>query len=637
MMPENYNLHDNALWYIQNNFSVFPCNQKDKTPATAHGFKDASKVPALTEQRWRKNPEYNIGIATGSMSGGIVVIDLDRDPETGKDGYAELKKWERDNNITLPDTVQSITGRGGYHIFYRSSQSIPCSSNQDKGIDIRGDGGYIIAPPSIHPNGHRYEWEIAPDDRPIAEATPEVMMFINWAKQHDEADDAPEDSKISIIDEVTEKRVLTALDKIPVKDLSYDEWIHIGMAIHNIGMAFEIWDEWSKDDPRYNDGNSTTIEKWRSFSGTKSRWNAGTIFNIEKRFHEVAKEHRSTPIISSLASELQSADDVEEKTAEWLIPNFIPRYQITTLAGDGGQGKTTIECALASAITTGTNCFMTEHSLPNSFTSKPENVLFLSAEDDFSRVLKRKLRISGADMSRVFTLPISSPSFSKIKFASEELKELIAYCRPALVIFDPIQAFVPPDIQMGWRNAMRQCLNPLIGYGEQYGASFLIICHTNKQAGSYGRRRIAESADIWDISRSVLMVGDTGENDIKYMSHEKCNYGALQRTILYKLDGERIIYQGQSNLQDADYVRRDKASRSSPAKDEAKQIVIDTLQANKGSMKSADLDAVLDGQGMSRSTRNRAKAELKDEKIIRYVKDDFNGDWITALVKFEHE
>lgn len=61
---------------------------------------------------------------------------------------------------------------------------------------------------------------------------------------------------------------------------------------------------------------------------------------------------------------------------------------------------------------------------------------------------------------------------------------------------------------MGDRNAMRQCLEPLIGYGDKYGTTFLIIEHTNKQSGVYGRRRIADSADIWDISRSVLIVGD---------------------------------------------------------------------------------------------------------------------------------
>ena len=64
---------------------------------------------------------------------------------------------------------------------------------------------------------------------------------------------------------------------------------------------------------------------------------------------------------------------------------------------------------------------------------------------------------------------------------------------------------MPPEIRMGDRNAMRNCLAPLIGYGEKYGVTFLIVEHANKQSGVWGRKRIADSADIWDISRSVIM------------------------------------------------------------------------------------------------------------------------------------
>lgn len=461
----------------------------------------------------------------------------------------------------------------------------------------------------------------------------------------DSACNKPEQVDLSV-DADTVERIEQALAAIPIKAkdehgkhvVSYADWIHVGMALYNCGMSFEVFDAWSsKDESRY-DGTEATLKKWNSFRNSESRWNAGTIFNMLKRF-QTPKDNSTTAPSGGLdlAHALQTADYIEEQEAEWLIPEFMPRYQITTLAGDGGTGKTTIECALAAAITTGSQCFMTEHSIPENFTSEPENVLFLSAEDDFSRVLKRKLRKAGADLSRVYTLPISSPLFQKVKFASDELEQLIRECHPSLVIFDPIQAFVPPDIQMGWRNAMRQCLSPLIGYGEKYGASFLIICHTNKQSGSSGRRRIAESADIWDISRSVLMVGDTGEDGCKYLSHEKSNYGELQQTILYKLDGERIIYEGRSELRDADYIRKDRTAKPAPARDEAKQMIINALTENGGHMKSTDLDSVLIGQGVTRITRNRAKSELKDTKVIKYSKDDFNGEWITSLVKSGHE
>ena len=58
-------------------------------------------------------------------------------------------------------------------------------------------------------------------------------------------------------------------------------------------------------------------------------------------------------------------------------------------------------------------------------------------------------------------------------------------------------------MQMGQRNAMRACLSPLIGIGEEFGVTSLIVVHTNKKQGVFGRNRIADSADVWDIARSV--------------------------------------------------------------------------------------------------------------------------------------
>lgn len=81
---------------------------------------------------------------------------------------------------------------------------------------------------------------------------------------------------------------------------------------------------------------------------------------------------------------------------------------------------------------------------------------------------------------------------------------------------------------------MRNCLNPLIGLGEEYGTTFLIVVHTNKRQGVYGRNRIADSADVWDIARSVLITGAAKDN-MRYLSHEKSNYGEPGRTVLYTI------------------------------------------------------------------------------------------------------
>lgn len=234
---------------------------------------------------------------------------------------------------------------------------------------------------------------------------------------------------------------------------------------------------------------------------------------------------------------LVSLSDVEEKEAEWLVWEYMPKGQINIFAGDGGSGKTTSWCGLAAAVSNGTKVFFeAENPNENPFVERePQKVIFFSSEDSLEYTLKARLRKTGANLNNIYSVSLRDERFSQIKFNSPILKDLIKEVQPALVIFDPIQAFIPPDIQMGQRNAMRNCLNPLIGLGEEYGTTFLIIVHTNKRQGVYGRNRIADSADVWDIARSVLITGKAKDN-VRYLSHEKSNYGEPGRTALYTIE-----------------------------------------------------------------------------------------------------
>ena len=81
------------------------------------------------------------------------------------------------------------------------------------------------------------------------------------------------------------------------------------------------------------------------------------------------------------------------------------------------------------------------------------------------------------------------------------MEKIIRAIKPDLCIFDPLQGYIPTEINMGSRNAMHSCLAPLITLGEELGTAFLIVCHTNKRTGAYDRSRLADSADIWDIAR----------------------------------------------------------------------------------------------------------------------------------------
>lgn len=175
-------------------------------------------------------------------------------------------------------------------------------------------------------------------------------------------------------------------------------------------------------------------------------------------------------------------DQVEEKEAEWLVSQYIPKGCITILAGDGGGGKTTTWCGIAAAVSNGTKVFF--DSIPEEFAvCEPQKVLFFSSEDSIEFTLKARLRKAGAKLSNILSINLQDETFTEIKFNSPILEELIAKAKPSLVIFDPVQSFIPPSIQMGQRNAMRDCFNHLVGIGERHSCTFLIVVHTNKRQG----------------------------------------------------------------------------------------------------------------------------------------------------------
>lgn len=335
--------------------------------------------------------------------------------------------------------------------------------------------------------------------------------------------------------------------------------------------------------------------------------------------------------------ELVDIDTAPEEEPEWLVRGYIPKYQITSMVGDGGSGKTTAWCKLVADISSGNRPFLLGQ--PGGLNLKehdPQKVLFFSAEDSYKYVLRRKLRLNGANLKNIKTMDISDERFKRIKFNDPFLEQLIIAHRPALIVFDPIQAFIPENIKMGERNAMRSCTEPLIGYGEKYMCTFLLIVHTNKMAGVWGRKRMADSSDLWDISRSVLMMGETNEPGIRYISQEKSNNGPLRSTVLFSIEGGVVKYKGMSDKTDKDFITAAaQAVKQAPARDEAKEFILDFLK--DGEKPVAELDEMAAVMGISKNTLGRAKTELKQENKIKMWSRGNRKEkkWFTSLIRCE--
>lgn len=181
-----------ADWYVTHNFGIFPLVPRSKVPAVSRGVNDWTDDPQAVHNYWERNPTANIGIACGQPSGGLLVIDLD--VSDAKDGLHTLKEWQR-NYGELPETAEAITGSGGRHLLYRTDRNnIHPSTNADLGVDIRSGGSYIVAPPSIHPNGEPYEWWASPLDVGIAMADGRVYDFLDHVQRNGGRDELKKDN-----------------------------------------------------------------------------------------------------------------------------------------------------------------------------------------------------------------------------------------------------------------------------------------------------------------------------------------------------------------------------------------------------------------------------------------------------------
>lgn len=296
-----------ALLYRKQGFSIIPL-KKDKKPYFPWTEYQTRVATEKEIRDWfEEYPDANIGIITGEVSG-IVVIDVD----ASHGGMNTIQ------GLQMPDTPVVLTGGGGLHFYCKHPGDKKISNFQARedlpGVDLRGDGGYVVAPPSTHQSGRDYAWEDGReiDSKPLAELP-------DWAYT-----------------EVGEKT--------PVKDLYsgvgagnrnqslariVGSWVSDKLSIKECIELAEVWNERNNPPMPQHELERTVKSIYEKHYGGMDSFDSKAVLQIGRELKKL---------------------DVK---IEWCVDRLIPKGAITLLTGRGGIGKTFLCMQIADAVSKG--------------------------------------------------------------------------------------------------------------------------------------------------------------------------------------------------------------------------------------------------------------------------------------------
>jgi DNA repair protein RadA/Sms len=290
--------------------------------------------------------------------------------------------------------------------------------------------------------------------------------------------------------------------------------------------------------------------------------------------------------------------DVAPETVEWLWHPYIPLGKLTLLEGDPGLGKSWITCALATAVAAG-------HGLPGQEPSAPRNVLMMSAEDGLADTIRPRLDSMRADVSRIFALetPVTLDERGLLSIA-----EVIAKYEPALVIVDPLVAYMGGDVDIHRANETREVMAELARLAAQFRCAILCVRHLTKGGGTKAISRGLGSIDIIAACRSALLVGaDPDEQSKRGIVHIKSNLAPVGQAVGYALTADGFFWSGQSDLT-AERILSLGAGDEPASRREAEEFLNDMLATCSRSAREIQREAR--EAGISDATLRRAKDAL---------------------------
>jgi len=611
------NLHA-ALDYARRGWAVFPCRPKGKEPLTPHGCRDATTDPQTIAGWWRRWPDANVAIATGPVSG-LLVLDID-----GAEGEESLAALAGEYG-PLPATPEVLTPGGGRHIYFHHPYGDPvrCAVRLGAwaGLDLRAAGGYVVAPPSVHPTGRPYVWEVSsdPDTTPLAEP-PAWLLALAAERAKADGNGHRTEPLPEVIGEGQRNATLTS----------------IGGSLRRRGAS-----------------EAATLAALRAINEAQCRppLPAEEVERIaqslcryepEPSAPRLARRGEGAEVTQTTAPVVVSLADVAPERVRWLWPGRIPLGKLTILDGDPGLGKSLITLDLAARVSRGA-------AMPDGTASEvqgPAGVVLLSVEDDPADTIRPRLDAAGADCERIVLLQgveevttVGETTKRTVRLPTlgdvDAIAEAIRLVGAKLVVVDPVMAFTGgADTHVDAE--VRGVLSRLARLAQETGVAIVAVRHLNKAGGGNPLYRGGGSIGFIASARAGLLVApdpDDPEGERRVLAATKANLAELPASLAYTVEAPdgvaRLRWLGHSEQTAKSLLATPTDGDEKTALDEAKDF-LRVLLAD-GPVEVKEVKAEARDAGISERTLARAKAQL----CVEAVKVGFgeHGKWQWLLPK----